>query len=403
MQFQVRSIYLGDSTVNDLMMEAGDETSLRAKLLSEGKTVLSIRELPNASNTAGLFSLFKTKKRESYPLFCRELRTLTQAGMSVVEAVDTLAAREALANNTGTLPQSLLVQLQQGKALSTSLAGLPNSPAVLIAAIRAGERTSNLSEALNDYLRFDTLVEQLRRKVISASIYPALVSSLGFAISAFLLVVVMPNFARMYQNLRGGTSGTTTLIIAISSFVNEYQFEVALGLLFAVAWCAWWIVSGNARQFGMRLASKVPYISHKINDFYLAMMYQTLALLLKGGYPMTEAMSVAGQSALSKKINLSLKQALTKIEQGALVSQSLSDAQLCDEVGRRLMAAAERNGAFHVAADVVSNIHRERFELFVERMTRIIEPVLLMAVALLVGTIVVMMYLPIFDMTTRVR
>lgn len=403
MQFQVRSIYLGDSTVNELMMEAGDETSLRAKLLSEGKTVLSIRELPNASNTAGLFSLFKTKKRESYPLFCRELRTLTQAGMSVVEAVDTLAAREALANNTGTLPQSLLVQLLQGKALSTSLAGLPNSPAVLIAAIRAGERTSNLSEALNDYLRFDTLVEQLRRKVISASIYPALVSSLGFAISAFLLVVVMPNFARMYQNLRGGTSGTTTLIIAISSFVNEFQFEVALGLMFAVAWCTWWIVSGNARQFGMRLASKVPYISHKINDFYLAMMYQTLALLLKGGYPMTEAMSVAGQSALSKEINLSLKQALTKIEQGALVSQSLSDAQLCDEVGRRLMAAAERNGAFHVAADVVSNIHRERFELFVERMTRIIEPVLLMAVALLVGTIVVMMYLPIFDMTTRVR
>lgn len=403
MQFQVRSIYLGDSTVNDLVMEAGDEASLRAKLLSEGKTVLSVRELPNASNTVGLFSLFKTKKRESYPLFCRELRTLTQAGMSVVEAVDTLAAREALASNTGTLPQSLLVQLQQGKALSTSLAGLPNSPAVLIAAIRAGERTSNLSEALNDYLRFDTLVEQLRRKVISASIYPALVSSLGFAISAFLLVVVMPNFARMYQNLRGGTSGTTTLIIAISSFVNEYQFEVALGLMFAVAWCAWWIVSGNARQFGMLLASRVPYIRHKINDFYLAMMYQTLALLLKGGYPMTEAMSVAGQSALSKEINLSLKQALTKIEQGALVSQSLSDAQLCDEVGRRLMAAAERNGAFHVAADVVSNIHRERFELFVERMTRIIEPVLLMAVALLVGTIVVMMYLPIFDMTTRVR
>lgn len=403
MQFQVRSIYLGDSTVNDLVMEAGDETSLRAKLISEGKTVLSVRELPNASNTAGLLSLFKTKKRESYPLFCRELRTLTQAGMSVVEAVDTLAAREKIAKQVDTLPQALLVQLQQGKALSTSLAGLPNAPPVLVAAVRAGERTSNLSEALNDYLRFDTLVEQLRRKVISASIYPALVSSLGFAISAFLLVVVMPNFARMYQNLRGGTSGTTAIIITISSFVNKYQFEVVIGLLLAIAWFIWLVTTGRARQFAMRLAKAIPYIRHKIDDFYLAMMYQTLTLLLKGGYPMTEAMFVAGQSALSKEINLSLKQALTKIEQGALVSQSLSDAKLCDEVGRRLMAAAERNGAFHVAADVVSNIHRERFELFVERMTRIIEPVLLMAVALLVGTIVVMMYLPIFDMTTRVR
>ncbi len=403
MQFQVRSIYLGDRTVNDLMMEASDETSLRAKLLSEGKTVLSVRELPNASNKAGLFSFFKTKKRESYPLFCRELRTLTQAGMSVVEAVDTLAARESVAKQVDTLPQDLLNQLQQGKALSTSLAGLPNSPPVLVAAVRAGERTSNLSEALNDYLRFDTLVEQLRRKVISASIYPALVSSLGFAISVFLLVVVMPNFASMYQNLRGGTSGTTAIIITISSFVNKYQFEVVIGVLLAITWFIWWIKTGRARQFAMRLANSIPYIRHKIDDFYIAMMYQTLALLLKGGYPMTEAMAVAGQSALSKEINISLKQALAKIEQGALVSQSLSNEHLCDEVGRRLMAAAERNGAFHVAADVVSNMHRERFELFVERLTRIIEPVLLMAVALLVGTIVVMMYLPIFDMTTRVR
>ena len=403
MQFQVRSIYLGDQIVNDFVLEASDEASLRAQLVLQGQTILSVRELGRLKSSFGLFSYFKQKKRESYPLFCRELRTLTQAGMSVVEAVDTLAARENLANNSNTLPQSLLAQLQQGKSLSGSLSELSQSPPVLIAAVRAGERTSNLSEALNDYLRFDALVEQLKRKVISASIYPALVSSLGFAISAFLLVVVMPNFARMYQNLRGGTTGTPAVIITISNFVNKYQFEVILGLIFATAWFFWWAISGRARQFGMNMINLVPYVRYKIDDFYLAMMYQTLALLLKGGYPMTEAISVAGQSALSIEIKASLIQSLHKIEQGALVSQSLSDAKLCDEVGRRLMAAAERNGAFHVAADVVSNMHRERFELFVERMTRIIEPVLLLLVALMVGTIVVMMYLPIFDMTTRVR
>lgn len=403
MQFQVRSIYLGDQIVNDFVLEASDEASLRAQLVLQGQTILSVRELGRLKSSFGLFSYFKQKKRESYPLFCRELRTLTQAGMSVVEAVDTLAARENLANNSNTLPQSLLAQLQQGKSLSGSLSELSQSPPVLIAAVRAGERTSNLSEALNDYLRFDALVEQLKRKVISASIYPALVSSLGFAISAFLLVVVMPNFARMYQNLRGGTTGTPAVIITISNFVNKYQFEVILGLIFAIAWFFWWAISGRARQFGMNMINLVPYVRYKIDDFYLAMMYQTLALLLKGGYPMTEAISVAGQSALSIEIKASLIQSLHKIEQGALVSQSLSDAKLCDEVGRRLMAAAERNGAFHVAADVVSNMHRERFELFVERMTRIIEPVLLLLVALMVGTIVVMMYLPIFDMTTRVR
>ena len=400
MKFQVRSIYLGDKAVTDVVLTSTDEASLRSMLSEQRQTILSVREIKEKQCIS---DLFKAKKKESYPLFCRELRTLTQAGMSVVEAVDTLASREQLANNEGTLSQLLLVQLQQGKSLSGALSELPQSPSVLIAAIRAGERTSNLSEALNDYLRFDGLVEQLKRKAINASIYPALVTSLGFAISVFLLVVVMPNFANMYQNLRGGLSGTTMIIIALSGFLKNHQLEVILLVILFVTWMIWWIASGRALKFCLGLATLVPYIKHRVVDFYLSMMYQTLALLLKGGYPMTEAMKVACQSALSPEIKSSLNQSLIKIEQGALVSQTLADFALCDEVGRRLMAAAERNGAFFVAADVVSNMHREKFELFVERMTRIIEPVLLVLVAMLVGTIVVMMYLPIFDMTTRVR
>lgn len=120
-------------------------------------------------------------------------------------------------------------------------------------------------------------------------------------------------------------------------------------------------------------------------------------------YPMTEALAVASRSALDARLTAALGEAWARIEQGGAVAQSLADARLCDEVGRRLMAAAERNGDFHLAADVVSRMHGERFELFVERLTRIVEPVLLMAVALMVGSIVVMMYLPVFDMATRLR
>lgn len=123
----------------------------------------------------------------------------------------------------------------------------------------------------------------------------------------------------------------------------------------------------------------------------------------KGRYPLTEALAVASRSALDARLRQSLEQALGRIAHGSAVAPALADAGLCDEVGRRLMAAAERNGEFHLAADVVSRLHGERFELFVERLTRIVEPVLLMAVALMVGTIVVMMYLPVFDMATRLR
>jgi general secretion pathway protein F len=166
---------------------------------------------------------------------------------------------------------------------------------------------------------------------------------------------------------------------------------------------AWWIWSGAMRRHLLRLAMQVSWVRVRVEDFQLAMLYQALALMLKGGYPMTEALQVAGRSALDARLTVALQQALQRIEQGGAVAQALADARLCDEVGRRLMAAAERNGDFHLAADVVSRLHRERFELFVERLTRIVEPVLLMAVALMVGGIVVMMYLPVFDMATRLR
>lgn len=402
-QYRVRHMRLGDTLVTNESIAATDEPALRAALQARGQTVLSVQALSKAGgvNLRRLVNL--RPQRHPYPLFCREVRTLIQAGMTVVEAVETLSARERLEGRADSLSAILLSRLQQGQSLSVALGELPQTPLVLIAAVRAGERTSNLIEALDDYLRFDGLVSQLRKKVISAAIYPALVSAVGLAISVFLLLVVMPNFASMYENLRGAGEGSTALTIQISQLIGKNRTAVFGVMLCMGVALGYWISSGKAKVHAVALGRAIPWIRKRVEDFQLAMMYQALALLLKGGYPMTEAMAVAGQSALSPQLKAALDQARAQIERGGSVSQALAQAQLCDEVGRRLMAAAERNGAFHRSADVVSRLHGERFELFVERVTRIVEPLLLLAVALGVGGIVVMMYLPVFDMATQLR
>lgn len=192
-------------------------------------------------------------------------------------------------------------------------------------------------------------------------------------------------------------------MIGLSQWVSQHQAAALIGAAISLLALAFWVWCGAARRQLLALAQRMPWMRRRIEDFQLAMMYQALALMLKGGYPMTEALAVASRSALDARLTAALGAALTRIEHGGAVAQSLADARLCDEVGRRLMAAAERNGDFHLAANVVSRMHGERFELFVERLTRIVEPVLLMAVALMVGGIVVMMYLPVFDMATRLR
>src|SRR5688572_27847666 len=153
MQYRVRSIRPGEAAVDDRVMEGADEHSLRAALTAAGQTVLSVRPIRS-------WRLPVRPERNQFPLFCREVRTLIRAGMTVVEAVDTLAARERLQGRASGLAAALLQRLQQGQALSVALAGMPQTPPVLVAAVRAGERTSNLAEALDVYLRFDNLVEQ---------------------------------------------------------------------------------------------------------------------------------------------------------------------------------------------------------------------------------------------------
>lgn len=395
--FRVRLLQEVSGSVTEELREAPSEAALRARLLADGLVPLGIRPVRR------FLPQWKRQAAPSFALFCRELRTLIQAGMTVVEAVDTLSARERAMGNGGSLAAQLLRHLEQGKSLSTALVETPGAPSVLVAAVKAGERTSDLAQALDDYLRFDTMITVLKRKVASAAIYPALVTTLGVGISLFLLLVVMPNFARMYAQVRGDAQGAASWMIELSLWVSDHHAlaltAVAVLILAALAW-GW---SGMARRQVMVWIQKPAYVRRKVEDFQLAMMYQALALMLKGGYPMTEALAVASRSALDDNLARSLRDALARIEQGAPVAQSLNDAHLCDEVGRRLMAAAERNGSFHLAADVVSRMHGERFELFVERLTRIVEPVLLMAVALMVGGIVVMMYLPVFDMATRLR
>jgi len=391
----------GDTVVTEQDHVAVSEEALRQRLNADGWIVLDV--VRTRVRVRGLRNGFT---RSSYALFCRELGTLLRAGMSVVEAVDTLAMRQpvpSLGNGAPSPAPLLKGHLAQGVALSRALAQLPEAPGVLVAAVRAGERTSDLVQALQDYLRFDELVERLRKRVVSASIYPAMVIALGLGISVFLLLVVMPSFSRMYAGLQGPEPGAGSFMVSLSLWMQAHQTVALSSMLGVLVLLAFGLRRGGARWIFETAIERMPWLRERVRDFRLAVVYQTVALMLNGGYTLIEALRVAADAALDPRIRAGLEAGMAQVEQGKPVADSLAAQGLCDEVGRRLLAAAERNGAFARAAAVVAELHGERFELFVERATRIVEPVLLLLVALMVGSIVVAMYLPVFDMATRLR
>ncbi|NIU62646.1 MAG: hypothetical protein GWN66_17195, partial [Pseudomonas stutzeri] len=170
MDFMVRCTRPGDASVTEARRQAGSLEALRETLLHEGWIVLDVRLLGVARGSS---NSRQALGRTAYAVFCRELTTLLRAGMSVVEAVDTLAARQRVEAQPRRMvsPAPMLLQhLSHGLPLSRALGMLPDTPGVLVAAVRAGERTSDLVQALQDYLRFDELVERLRKRVVSAAI-----------------------------------------------------------------------------------------------------------------------------------------------------------------------------------------------------------------------------------------
>ena len=404
MNFEARLFDARTGLLTQTLLSAATPEQALVAAQAGGMRVLSIRALPQAGRSIG----WRRSEKRDYPLLCRELRTLLVAGMSVVEAIDTLSEFDLRGNRASTgispsLASMLRAYLQQGLSLSKALGSMEGVPPVLLACVRSVEHTSNLLEALDDYLRYHDMMANLRSKIISAAIYPAIVSGLGLLIMLFLLIVVLPQFAQMYGQLRGQARGLTHLVIALSQWIVEHQLLFTTGLTALLSACVWVLTSASGLRLLGAWAWRAGWVRARVMDHQLALFYQALHLLSKGGYALSQALQIASTAAVSSLLQDQVLSCQQAIEKGRSVSASLHSHGLATEVDRRLLAAAEDNGEFSQVARAISELHQSRFELMIERMTRLAEPALLMLVALMVGTVVVVMYMPIFEMGVMSR
>lgn len=397
MRFEIKHLDIQNQVIRTTFIEGQSDQDAIGQAQLQDAMIVSVKSQRQWRD----FFTLHTQHR-NYPLFCRELRTLMGAGMGVVEAINTLCNFDLQGRNVSdsgvSIARPLLKRLEQGQLLSSALSELPDVPLVLLSSIRSVEHTSNLLEALDDYLQFDDMLSQLRRKVISAAIYPVLVSLLGLLITLFLMMVVMPQFAAMYKQLRTEAHGLTKWVIELSLWMSTHQLFFGLCVVAAMAFLLLWIRSGKIKLSLMSWGWRVQWIRSQIIDYQLTLFYQTLHLLTKGGYALVPSLRIASTASLSPLLCDHINRCLHDLEQGKGVSHCFHLHGLANEVDRRLLAASEDAGDFHSVAHAIGQLHQKRFETLIERLTRIAEPVMLLLVALLLGTVVVVMYLPVFEM-----
>ena len=391
MQFEIKAVRLPEGVVA-LTLEAVDEKTAKAQAGAQGYTVLTVRARQS-------LQAWMRPRRGRFPLmlFSQELLALMDSGLTVVDAIETLAEKEARPESRAIL-QQIVAHLYEGRSLSYALQALQSEfPPLYVSTVRASEKTGDLSEALTRYLAYQTQVDVVRKKVISASIYPALLIGAGSLVAIFLMVYVVPRFSRIYEDIGTNLPLLSRLLLQWGKLLQAHGLLVLMLLLTGTTAGLYAVSRPKARNWLMQVLWLIPAVGERMRIYHLTRFYRTLGMLLRGGTPVGHALKMVSD-LLQAGLQLQLKGAAARINEGRSISHAMEEYGLTTPVALRLLQVGERTGQMGEMMERIASFHDEEMARFVEWFTRLFEPLLMAVIGVVIGLIVVVMYLPIFEL-----
>lgn len=394
MQFEIRALKANQGVVL-LAVDAPDEAAALEQARLQGVAVLSARRKHG-------FTGFGRGLRARFPLllFSQELVALLQAGLSLPETVDAMAEKETRPETRKVL-SVVRNRLYEGRSLSQALEDLPLVfPPLYVATVRASERTGDLPEALKRYIGYQERLDSVRKKAVSASIYPTVLLCVGGLVTLFLLGYVVPRFSAIYTETGRDLPFLSKLLIHWGGLINKHGAAVMLGLAAAVVLGV--IFRDRMRALAGKIAMRIPALGERVLVYHLARFYRTAGMLLRGGTPIVPALTmVAG--LLPVDVRDRLARAIQRIRDGVSLSTAMTEAGLTTPVAVRMLRVGENSGDMPEMMDRIAVFHDEELARWVDWFTKLFEPLLMAVIGLIIGAIVVLMYLPIFELAGSIQ
>jgi general secretion pathway protein F len=347
-------------------------------------------------------ALPKRKARFPATLFSVELLSLLEAGLNLVEALQTLAEKEGSGERQEVL-SAILAAIHRGEPFSQAVASLPRhfSP-LYVATIKAAERTGNVPEALGRYVAYQEEIERVRKKVVSASIYPAILTLVGGLVLAFLMFYVVPRFAKVYDDMAGTLPFFSRVLLAFGSFVGNNAVVLAFLFVTFLGSMIWASSRPGARAWLNAQLWRIPALGERMKVYQLARLYRTTAMLLRAGIPAVRALDMV-QDLLAAHLRPQLALAKKNIQQGVAMSAAFNEAGLATPVAARMMMVGERSGDMGQMLAQIARFHDDEVSRTIDWFTKAFEPVLMAVLGLAIGAVVVLMYMPIFELAGSIR
>lgn len=395
MQYDVRALS-GDHLMLRLRIDAYDESDARKQVEARGLFAASItparRSFFNMGNSKA-----RGASRLPLVLFSQELLALLTAGLSIVEGLEALLEKEAN-DSTRIVLTRLLSGLREGKRFSTVLAEQADIFTPLyIGIVKAAEGTSDLPRSLTRFIDYQQRIDGIRSRIVSAAIYPLILLIVGGGVTFFLIGYVVPRFSEVYQGAGRSLPWLSQLLLNWGRFAATHSqlllSLIAVGATLFVILLRHFIAHGGIT----RLIAKLPGIGERARIYELSRLYLTLGMLLEGGIPIVVAMETV-QGMVSSTIKTGLHQAQEVIQSGVPLSSAFEANHLTTPISLRMLRVGERSGELGQMLTQSAAFYDGEISRWIDRFTRTFEPLLMAAIGLVVGVIVVLLYMPIFDL-----
>jgi general secretion pathway protein F len=385
-----------------LSLDATDGQDAARLAQAQGYTVLAIR--PVSTWRREPTSWLPGKRRVRFPLtlFSQELLALLDAGLSLVEAVETLLEKEHRPESKQIL-QQVIKAIYEGHPLSHALQQFPAQfPPLYVATVRASEKTGDLAESLSRYVAYQEQMDIVRKKIVSASIYPVLLLVAGSLVTLFLMVYVVPSFSGIYKQIGGDLPLLSQWLLQWGLLLEAHGTPILAGFTLGTVGLGYGATRASARRWLAHKLWRIPAVGERMRIYQLARFYRTLGMLLRGGTPVVSALTMAS-GLLPPALRDQLKRAAESIREGKSISQSMERHGLTTPVALRMLRVGERTGKMGEMMGRIATFYDEEMARWVDWFTKLFEPLLMAFIGLVIGGIVVLMYFPIFEVAGSIQ
>lgn len=378
---------------------AESEDRLRRELEEKGLYILSLQRraaLPGLSLGGARRGRVR---RQEFLVFNQELATLLKAGMPLVQSLDIL--RQRVANPTfKAVLDAVYEKVKAGTALSDAFAEHGSTfPPVYAASLMAGERSGNLDAVIRRYVAYEKVIGTVKKRTISALIYPAILVTMMIVLIAIIVLRVVPAFSDFYGTFERELPLSTQAILALSNFVTAnlwLMFVVVVGGAMAL-WI--WVRQPGQRAHFHRVLLQLPWFGDSVRKFGTSQLARTLATLLGGGIPLVNALEIGVRSMSNRYLAAELEDVRRRVQEGQSFAQALLARGMFPDVAVKMVEVGESTGALQEMLNSLADFYDEEIETEVARFITLIEPVLLVIMGIVIAVVVLALYMPLFELS----